>query len=154
MTRLTEDDPVQQITEIQIKIEEKKIKGKTDSLFYGEIAHGYTSDGSHFWVKTEGEIRLIYKGEEYTGGSLGGKLPFDELNDKRIDRTTKFGNGFHIGSDGNRAVVIKMYEEHLKLRPRFIPIIKKELKGYNLVCHCAPKPGHGDILLQIANDET
>ena len=77
---------------------------------------------------------------------------FDELNDKIIDRSTKFGNGFRIGPDGTRAVVIKMYEEHLKLRPRFIPIIIKELKGYNLICHCAPKPCHGDILLKIANE--
>jgi len=76
---------------------------------------------------------------------------FDEYNDVLIDRTTKYGNGFKIGSDGSRVVVIKMYEEHLKLRPLFISIIKKELKGYNLICHCAPKPCHGDVLIKVAN---
>jgi hypothetical protein len=104
MTKLpSEDDPVQQITEIQIKILQKKLKGKTDSLFYGEVAHGFTTDGSHFIVETVGEIRLTYKGEEYTGGSLGGKLHriLDELNDKKIADEVEFENNDWFEVRGN-----------------------------------------------------
>lgn len=31
--------------------------------------------------------------------------------------------------------------------------IKKELKGKDLVCFCAPKPCHADVLLEIANED-
>lgn len=90
MTRLTEDDPVQIITEIQIKILQKKIKGKTDSLFYGEIAHGYTTDGSHFIVETVGEIDLEYQGNFYNKGHVWKVL--DELNDKKLADECEFHN--------------------------------------------------------------
>jgi hypothetical protein len=29
--------------------------------------------------------------------------------------------------------------------------IKRELKGKDLICFCAPKPCHADVLLEIAN---
>lgn len=31
--------------------------------------------------------------------------------------------------------------------------IKKELKGKDLICFCAPKPCHADVLLEIANED-
>ena len=31
-------------------------------------------------------------------------------------------------------------------------VIRRELRGKDLVCFCAPKPCHADVLLEIAND--
>lgn len=69
-----------------------------------------------------------------------------------IGRPSKWGNPFVIGIDGNREEVIKKYEEYVRVKTNLIALIKKELKGKDLVCYCAPAPCHGDILLKIAND--
>lgn len=37
--------------------------------------------------------------------------------------------------------------------PELVELAKKELKGKDLVCWCAPKLCHGDVLLEIANVE-
>ena len=70
-----------------------------------------------------------------------------------IGRPSKWGNPFVIGKDGNRKEVIQKYEEYLKQNNDLIVAVKKELKGKNLVCHCAPLKCHGDVLLQIANED-
>ena len=69
-----------------------------------------------------------------------------------IGRPSKWGNPFIIGKDGNRKEVIQKYQEFVK-NNNLITEIKKELKGKNLVCHCAPLKCHGDVLLQIANED-
>lgn len=46
--------------------------------------------------------------------------------------------------------------EHFRMsvqNPLVIAEIKAELKGKDLVCWCAPKPCHADVLLEIANEE-
>lgn len=68
-----------------------------------------------------------------------------------IGRPSKWGNPFAIGKDGTREEVISKYREWLLSQPELISQIKRELKGKNLVCFCAPKACHGDILLEIAN---
>jgi hypothetical protein len=70
-----------------------------------------------------------------------------------IGRPSKWGNPFIIGKDGNRKEVIQKYQEYLKNNSNLIIEVKKELKGKNLVCHCAPLKCHGDVLLQIANED-
>jgi len=70
-----------------------------------------------------------------------------------VDRRTKFGNPFVIGKDGTREQVIDKYElwiwqpEQAALRRQML----WELKGKDLLCHCAPKECHADIILGIAN---
>jgi hypothetical protein len=70
-----------------------------------------------------------------------------------VDRTTIFGNPFIEGQDGNRQQVLDKYEqwiwapEQKFLRKRMM----RELRGKNLVCHCAPLDCHADIILKIAN---
>lgn len=88
---------------MKIKILKKKMRGKTDSLFYDRIAECKSKDGSNFWLDTCGEIRLTYKGEEHTGGSLGGKIPFDELNDKKLAEECEFENNdwFEVFTDSD-----------------------------------------------------
>lgn len=70
-----------------------------------------------------------------------------------IGRPTKYGNPFIIGRDGTREEVINKYKEYIEGDEALKKEAKKELKGKNLVCFCAPLPCHGDILLKIVNEE-
>lgn len=80
-------------------------------------------------------------------------IDYDELTYKSIyiGRPTKWGNEFKIGVHGNRKKVISMFIRKKKKDKVFIARVKKELRGKDLVCHCKPKPCHGDWLLEIAN---
>lgn len=69
-----------------------------------------------------------------------------------IGRGSPWGNPYRIDQYHSRAQVIWAYEKWIMDQPEFIEEVKKELKGKNLVCFCAPLPCHGDILLRIAND--
>lgn len=68
-----------------------------------------------------------------------------------VGRPSDFGNPFTIGVHGNRKQVIEKYKALVAKDPAFIKRIKKELKGKDLICWCAPKACHADILLEIAN---
>ena len=69
-----------------------------------------------------------------------------------IGRPSKWGNPFVIGPDGTRDDVVRKFEQYLMLNPILMAAAKKELKGKDLVCFCAPLPCHGDILSRIANE--
>lgn len=72
-----------------------------------------------------------------------------------IGRPGPFGNPFIIGKHGTRKEVIDLYRQMInrytdsasELREK----VKRELKGKDLACFCAPLPCHGDVLLEIAN---
>lgn len=68
-----------------------------------------------------------------------------------VDRTTKWGNPWHAGRDGTRAEVIARFEKYLTWRPDLRKQLG-QLKGKDLVCHCAPKACHADVLLRLANE--
>lgn len=70
-----------------------------------------------------------------------------------IGRGSPWGNPFVIGVHGNRDQVIQQYHALVHSDPANLATIKRELKGKHLVCFCAPKPCHGDVLLRIANEE-
>lgn len=70
-----------------------------------------------------------------------------------IGRPTKWGNPFVIGQDGNRHDVVQKYREWILNYPELISDAKRELKGKNLVCWCAPAECHGDVLIEIANED-
>ena len=65
-------------------------------------------------------------------------------------RGSKFGNPYLV-SKGGRDSAIAKFELLVDSDPKFRALIRKELRGKNLVCWCAPLPCHGDILLEIAN---
>jgi hypothetical protein len=69
-----------------------------------------------------------------------------------IGRPSKWGNPFHIGRDGTRHEVIARYMQYLFASPELLAALH-ELKGKDLVCHCSPKPCHGDVLLELANKD-
>ena len=68
----------------------------------------------------------------------------------RIDRTSRFGNPFYIGKDGNREEVIEKYEQYFYKRidqDRKFRWAVAALKGLTLACWCTPLPCHGDIII-------
>ena len=67
-----------------------------------------------------------------------------------IGRGSKWGNPFRIGRDGDRAAVIAKYERWLADQHHLLRALD-ELRGRDLVCFCAPRACHGDLLLQLAN---
>lgn len=68
-----------------------------------------------------------------------------------IGRPSRWGNPFEIGEDGNREEVVAKYRTWLMAQPDLIKAAQKELAGKDLVCFCAPKACHGDVLLEVAN---
>ena len=77
---------------------------------------------------------------------------------KYIGRGTPFGNPFAIGDIDpetghayNRRQVLEKYEAWVRSQPELVELIKRELRGEDLLCSCKPAPCHGDILLLIAN---
>jgi hypothetical protein len=68
-----------------------------------------------------------------------------------IGRPSKWGNPFIIGKDGTREEVITKYRVWLLTQPAKVEAVKHELAGKDLVCFCAPKACHGDVLLEVAN---
>jgi hypothetical protein len=76
-----------------------------------------------------------------------------EKHDVYIGRPSKWGNPFPLNGEQNRSKVIAQYRNYLfTMRPDLIEDAKKELRGKVLGCFCAPKPCHGDILLEVANN--
>ena len=52
---------------------------------------------------------------------------------------------------GSREEAIAAFEAAMDDEDR--ALVRRELKGKNLVCFCAPLACHGDVLLRIANEE-
>lgn len=68
-----------------------------------------------------------------------------------IGRPSKWGNPFVRGEHGNRDEVIAKHREWFLSQPELMETARRELAGRDLVCFCAPKPCHGDVLLEVAN---
>ena len=68
-----------------------------------------------------------------------------------IGRPSKWGNPFPLYGEQFRDEVIAQYEQYLLNSPELLAQLG-ELKGKDLVCWCAPKACHGDILLRLANE--
>lgn len=79
-----------------------------------------------------------------------------------VGRPSKWGNPFTIGQRDSihhevvmdRDWVVSRYrswlEHSLEAKPLY-DLIKSELKNKDLVCWCAPKACHADVLLEVAN---
>lgn len=65
-------------------------------------------------------------------------------------RGSKWGNPFRIGQDGARDEVIAKYRQWIMRQPRLLAALR-ELEGKDLVCFCAPRACHADVLLELAN---
>lgn len=72
-----------------------------------------------------------------------------EPYDVYIGRGSIWGNPFVIGRDGDRAEVIRKFEEYLAASPELIARLP-ELLGKRIACFCAPLACHGDVLKRWA----
>jgi hypothetical protein len=70
-----------------------------------------------------------------------------------VGRPTKWGNPFVLASERDRAAALERYEGWLAERPELVAAAKRELRGRDLVCWCAPKLCHADVLLRVANED-
>ena len=72
----------------------------------------------------------------------------------RIDRRTRWSNPFVIGRHGSREEVIERYRAWLwrKVKSGWISLAElAALNGKTLLCHCHPKPCHGDVLAKASS---
>lgn len=70
-----------------------------------------------------------------------------------IGRPSKWGNPYVVGRHGTRDEVIELYRRRLwkLVKARFVTIGElAELHGKDLVCYCAPKACHGQVLEHAA----
>lgn len=72
------------------------------------------------------------------------------------EKSSVWSNPFKINKNRNRGKVIKMYKKYIVKK-----IIKEdmfsqllELKNKNLGCWCHPEKCHGDVLIELMNDES
>lgn len=91
----------------------------------------------------------------------GWRMPPDTV---KVDRSTKWGNPYVVGSDRNPAGVmvrdhrhaVDLYRTTVATDPQLVAAARAELRGKNLACWCR-RPEHGDdvchaaVLLQMAN---
>jgi hypothetical protein len=71
-----------------------------------------------------------------------------------VGRPSEFGNPFPIVNGiVSRDMAIDSFEKWIATQPELIAKVKRELKGKDLVCFCAPKRCHADVLLKIANED-
>jgi hypothetical protein len=77
-----------------------------------------------------------------------------EVRDRRTNRIrfeeSVWHNPFKEGKDGTFEKVLAKYEAYVLSKPDLIERLP-ELSGKTLVCWCAPKPCHGDVLLRLAH---
>lgn len=67
-----------------------------------------------------------------------------------IGRPSKWGNPFEIGKHGDRQTVVEQYRQWFCDQPKLMAELP-ELRGKQLVCWCAPRACHGDVLMELAN---
>jgi hypothetical protein len=71
-----------------------------------------------------------------------------------IDRTSKWGNPFILGQDGDRDRVCDCFEKHYAPNKDSFSEARDELKGKVLACHCYPQRCHGDSLILLIDKES
>lgn len=81
-------------------------------------------------------------------------------NTVKVDRSTKWGNPYQAGNDGdgNRSYLVTLFRDHIdRDRSGLAERIRAELRGKNLACWCPlPEPGepdccHAAVLIEVAN---
>jgi len=73
-----------------------------------------------------------------------------DLYDIYIGRPSKWGNPFPLEDESQRLLVIEKYRQWVLSQPELVAALP-ELRGKVLGCWCAPRPCHGDVLVELAN---
>lgn len=71
--------------------------------------------------------------------------------DIKGDRSTQWGNPYHIGKDGTRAEVLEKFRKLWMNSPNLQALAKGVLKGKRVGCWCKPLPCHLDIIAETVN---
>ena len=61
------------------------------------------------------------------------------------------GQCYSGGPPATRDDVIRHYREWLLAQPDMVARARRELRGRDLECWCAPETCHADVLLEVAN---
>lgn len=69
-----------------------------------------------------------------------------------VDRSSKYGNPYRLGIDGNFEQVKRLYIDYLIANPKLVEDIKTTLRGKDLICWCVPDKCHAELILKLAND--
>ncbi len=77
-----------------------------------------------------------------------------------VTRETKWGNPWsHLTRTrakfrvATREEAVATYERWIRANPSLMAEARRELRGRDLICGCAPLPCHADVLLRIANED-
>jgi len=68
-----------------------------------------------------------------------------------VGRPSRWGNPFPVGPDRTRAEAIQQFERWLMGQPELLAAVRAELRGKDLICWCAPKRCHAEVLMREAN---
>lgn len=68
-----------------------------------------------------------------------------------VGRPTCWGNPYLLDAFSTRQEIVAKYRAWLLARPELVERAKRELRGRDLECWCAPLPCHADVLLEVAN---
>ena len=72
----------------------------------------------------------------------------------RVDRRTRWGNPYRVGPGAGRDEVIERYRRHLWGQIRRGDVSLEDLaalaESKGLVCHCAPRACHAEVLARAA----
>jgi hypothetical protein len=79
----------------------------------------------------------------------------DTDNKVYVGRPTRWGNPFVVGRDGKQGECVTLHRDWLLApeRASLRQAVRAELRGKDLVCWCAPRRCHADVLLEIANSD-
>jgi hypothetical protein len=69
-----------------------------------------------------------------------------------VGRGSDWGNPFRIGYDGTRTEVINKFRTYalqrlVREKDWLVPLVDRDL-----VCHCAPKACHADVIIELIRD--
>lgn len=99
----------------------------------------HTTDGKIFWIFNSRNNHLTL-------------FPDRNVDLVRVDRYTCWGNPFKIRYGHTREEVCEHFYQYAIQRLQKEPNWLDPLKGKNLICWCAPKQCHAEILIELAND--
>ena len=71
-----------------------------------------------------------------------------QRGDIYVGRPSRWGNPFKVTSTRTREEAIDLYREWIAERPERIEQLRR-LNPKRLVCWCAPKPCHADVLVEL-----
>lgn len=72
-----------------------------------------------------------------------------------IGRPGPWGNPWHLTDardEAARAASVAHHRAWFLAQPHLMRLARRTLRGRDLACWCAPRPCHGDVLTQVAND--